>query len=514
MMTETISPLSFVDSQTLYEEDASSKNADLDWCIQSQVVDQFLAHDDYLLALRIWLERDNQQHGKVWSASEIKPVLLRAIRDIDERLNSQVNEIIHHSKFQQLEASWRGVKYVCDQAAKNNGNAASKVKLISLNWKELSKDISKAIEFDQSQLFKLIYDNEFNTPGGEPFGLIIGDYLISHKSRAGSSVNDIDVLRAISHTAAAAFSPFIVGAEPSMFGVDHFSELASVRDVGAQFAQNEYVLWHRLREQEDARFLGIMAPHILMREPYRQDGSRDEGFLFTECIENTERDFLWGNAAYGFAAVALRAFRESGWFSQIRGLQPGLYKHGLIFDLPNSKFRFSRRVSRAKPSVNLQVTDRLEKQLSDNGFIPVSTVPQTEHLVLYSNTSVHLPKKYDSKAVAVNSRLSSMLQYILCVSRFAHYLKIMGRERIGVFDNAQSIERDMQSWLHGYTTASDEASDEIRARYPLCEAKIQVKDRQDKPGYFYSIIHLQPHFQLDQMVSSIRLVTELAPQHN
>ncbi|GAD00172.1 type VI secretion system contractile sheath large subunit [Agarivorans albus] len=513
-MSQTLPPLSFVDSQSLHQVELDTQHVDVDWCAQSQVVDKFLAAEDAYLALRIWLERDNQQYDAAWTAETLRPILLRAIRDIDERLNDQVNAIIHHQRFQDLEASWRGVKYLTEHSGTQDHSLVAKVKLISLNWRELCRDVSRAIEFDQSELFKLIYTNEFNMPGGEPFGMIVGDYQISHKAKRGMPTNDIDALRAISHAAAAAFAPFVTGAAPSMFGVDFFSELASVRDISAQFSQAEYINWRKLRSQEDSRFLGITAPNILMREPYQQDGRRQEGFMFVEQVNDAEGDYLWGNAAYGVAAVALRAFKESGWFSQIRGLQPGQYKHGLVFDLPSSRFKFSRHMRSAKPSVNLQVGDRLEKQLSDSGFIPVSTVPHTEHLVLYSNASVNLPKNYDSLSVAVNARLSSMLQYVLCVSRFAHYLKVMGRDRVGSFDNANLIERDLQSWLHAYTTASDEASDEIRARYPLNEAKIQVKEQAGKPGHYYSIIHLRPHFQLDQMISSIRLITELSPSYN
>ncbi|USD67513.1 type VI secretion system contractile sheath large subunit [Vibrio sp. SCSIO 43136] len=473
-------------------------------------VEEILAVDDPLVAVQGW-EQPVGDKDLCRQVDALKALLTRAICNVELRLNAQVNEILHHPKFQKLEASWRGVKYVCDQAALNRGSSVNKVKLISFSWNELCRDMTKAIEFDHSQLFRVMYDAEFNTPGGEPFGIMIGDYEISHKSRSGQQ-NDIEVLRSVSHCAAAAFCPFIVGAAPSLFGVDHYSELASVQDIGAQFSQNEYVLWNRLRRQEDARFLGIMAPNMLMRTPYLSDGTRCDQFGFREAITCRESDYLWGNAAYGFAAVALRAYRESGWFSQIRGLQPGKYKHGLIFDLPSCTYRLSRKSKNAKPSVNLQVTDRLEKQLSNCGFIPVTTVPLSENLVLYSNTSVYQPRTYSSQVATVNSRLSSLLQYVLCVSRFAHYLKVIGRERIGVFDSAAAIERDLQSWLHKYTTASDDASDEVRARYPLCEANIEVKERQDKPGYFYSVIHLQPYFQLDQMVSSIRLTTELSPR--
>ncbi|WP_394144962.1 type VI secretion system contractile sheath large subunit [Vibrio atypicus] len=487
---------------------------DVDWCAQSIVVDKFLETDDCFLALRMWLERENAVSKTKWTKNNLRPLLNRAIRDIDDRLNNQVNEIIHNDKFQQLEASWRSVKYLSNKSCENSHPTKCKVKLISLSWRELCRDVSRAIEFDQSELFNLLYNNEFNMPGGEPFGLIVGDYRVTHKVRPGHTTNDLTALQAITHSAAAAFVPFITGADASMFGVNQFSELASVRDIGSQFSQPEYAQWRSLRAMEDARFLCVTTPNILMREPYRQDGSRKESFRFHEQLRDSESDYLWGNAAYGLAAVAIRAYQESGWFSQMRGMQPGLYKHGLVCDIPNTQFAHSRNVRMPKPSVNLQVGDRLEAQLSDNGFIPVSTMPHTKHLVFYSNATVNLPKQYDKTSASVNARLSSMLQYILCVSRFAHYLKIMGRDKVGSFETAATIERDLQSWLHKYTTASDEASDEIRARYPLNEAKIQVRDRRDKPGHYYSIIHLRPHFQLDQMVSNIRLITELSPRFN
>ncbi|MGF1732354.1 type VI secretion system contractile sheath large subunit [Photobacterium kasasachensis] len=507
------SALRFIESKQLTATADSKGRQDSVWFAESDVVDQFLENSDDYWSLRIWLEKDSGY----WPSTDrdsMRLVLLRSIEAIDRRINEQLNAILHHDAFQKLEASWRGLSYLTDQQSELDRDLTCKVKVINLSWKELSRDINRAIEFDQSELFRLIYSNEFNMPGGEPFGLLVGDYQVSHKPRPGVPTNDIDTLKGISQTAAAAFAPFITSTDPSLIGVDHFAELASVSNIQSQFTQREYQSWRSLRDSEDARFLGLTIPHILMREPYQQDGSRKEEFYFKETIRNAQADHLWGNASFAFAAVTLKAFTESGWFSQIRGLQPGMYNRGLVFNLPVSDFQATRRVKRNKPSVDLQVGDRLEKQLSDSGFMPVSPVPHTAHLVFFSNASVNLPQHYDSPGVQVNARLSSMLQYTLCASRFAHYIKVMARDKLGSYETAPSIEHEFQHWLFNYTTASDEASDEVRSRFPLNEARIQVKEKSGQPGHYYSIIHLRPHFQLDQMVSSIRLITELSPRQN
>ncbi|KLV03752.1 type VI secretion protein [Photobacterium aquae] len=487
---------------------------DAAWCAQTDIVDQFLDNKDDYWALRIWLEKEGDFCWSTCNRQSIRLLLLRSIKGIDAKINEQLNCILHDDCFQKLEASWRGLVYLTDQVEEFDSELVCKIKLLNLTWKELSRDMGRAIEFDQSDLFRLVYNNEFNMPGGEPFGLLIGDYQVSHKPKAGIPTNDIDTLMGISNTAAAAFAPFVTAAEPALFGVDNYTELASVSDIQSQFSQPEYNNWRSLRKMEDARFLGLVMPHILMREPYEQDGSRKEEFYFKENIIDPQTEHLWGNAAYGFASVVLKAFSESGWFSQIRGLQPGRYNRGLVFNLPSASFNLTRRLRQSKPSVDLQVGDRLEKQLSDCGFIPISPLPHTEHLVFFSNASVNLPKHYESLGAQVNARLSSMLQYILCASRFAHYIKVMGRDKVGMYATAESIETEFQRWLFNYTTASDEASDEVRSRYPLNEARIQVKEKSGRPGHYYSIIHLRPHFQLDQMVSSIRLITELAPNQS
>ncbi|UCX04440.1 type VI secretion system contractile sheath large subunit [Shewanella glacialimarina] len=476
------------------------------------LVERFLRESDSTRSLLLWLE--NSHHSlTLFDKTSVLPFLLKAIDQIDKQLEQQINAIIHHASFQALEASWRGVLYLVEQQNMHDKDQKVKVKMLDCCWQTLSKDINKAIEFDQSEFFKLIYNNEYDMSGGEPFGALIGDYQISHKNRPGVSMSDIDVLKDISRTAAAAFAPFIASASPSLFGADDFSDLSAHMNIGKIFEQQEYIKWNSLRKMDDARFIGLTLPNILMRSPYLIDGTRSEGFKFKESIKNPKKDHLWGNAAYAFGGVIIRAFSESGWFGQIRGLEPGARKKGLVCDLAVCQYETDLYRKRNKPSIDLLISDKAEKALSDLGFIPLSPVSGCEHLVFYSNASVQQPPKYELLEDSINAKLSSMLQYILCVSRFAHYIKVIGREKIGSLQSAEACQRDLQLWLHKYTTASEVSSEDVRSQYPLRNAQVQVREMRGKPGHYYSIIQLQPHFQLDQMVSSIKLVTELTSRN-
>ncbi|KXI21221.1 type VI secretion system contractile sheath large subunit [Photobacterium sanguinicancri] len=505
--------LSFISEKSLPSNN-NRNNKIHDLYAKSQLVDAFLETNDDALSLRMWLDIDSCFNDGESNKQSLMALLLSAIVAIDKKVSKQLDEILHNKGFKQLEASWRGLEYLIEEENEYDTELKCKVKLLHLTWRELTRDCSKAIDFDQSDFFRVIYNNEFNMPGGEPFGLLIGDYKITHRLHGHQHANDIDTLRKISQTAAASFSPFITSAAPSFFGVDNFSELASVAHIETQFSLPEYIEWQSVRAMEDAKFLGITLPDILLRSPYLPDGSRREKFPYRESISHSEDGYLWGNAAYAFAAVAIRDFCESGWFSHIRGVQAGKYRQGLVVKIPQSHFCVTRRLKKNKLSVNLQVGDRLEKQLSDSGFIPISMIPETDYLAFYSNSSVNNPKVFDSASDTVNAKLASMLQYILCVSRFAHYIKVIGRDKIGAFETAEEIESYIQKWIFNYTSSSSELPDELIAKYPLNEAKVEVKQTRGRSDCFYSIIHLRPHFQLDQMVSNIRLITELSPISN
>ena len=510
------SEVSFLDTETLFVQQ-ESLSIPSDTSVKKSLskrakMERFLYESDDVKSILLWLENFSIPNKNLTRKS-LEPLLLKTISELDVMIEKQINSILHHKQFQALEASWRGLAYIIDQKETQDKEDKSKIKVLNCSWKTLSKDFDKSIEFDQSAFYKLVHSNEYDTSGGEPFGVIIGDYQVSHKPQKGLKTNDIDTLKDISRVAAASFSPFITSADSSLFSVDDYSGLGSYINWSKNFEQPEYSKWRALRDMDESRFIGITVPNILMRKPYKEDGTRKEGFKFKESIKDPQKDHLWGNAAYAFSGVLLRAFSESGWFGQIRGMEPGFRTKGLVCDLPAAQFENEKYQKNSKPSVNLQIGDKSEKILSDNGFIPIIPVKGCEHLVFFSNASVQKAKQYNSLAATVNSKLSTMLQYIFCVSRFAHYLKILGREKLGTYSSAELCERDLQKWLHQYTASGDSTSDSVRCKYPLYSGQVKVKEMVGKPGSYYSIIQIQPHFQLVQMISSIRLVTEFTPQH-
>ena len=435
--------------------------------------------------------------------------LNRQIAAIDALLCDQLNAILHHPGFQQLEASWRGLRYLVEQAESAEG---VKIRVLSVSWKELARDAERAIEFDQSQLFRKVYSEEFDTPGGQPFGALIGDYQIHPRPAAEHPLDDVELLTAISHVAAAAFAPFVAGVDPSMFGLDEFGELERPRDLAKTFDEIEYLKWKALRDSEDARFVGLILPRVLMRLPYDDDPRRAVGFRFHEEVAGADRGkYLWGNAAYALAALLIRAFGQSGWLADIRGVQRGVEGGGLVPDLPVHCFSTDRTGIAPKSSTEVIVTDAQEQQLGELGFIALCHCQDSEHSALYSNPSIQKPKRYDRPAATMNARISAMLQYMFCVSRFAHYLKILARDKIGSFAEAAECESYLQQWLQKYVTPDADASPEVKAVYPLREAQVSVRAHPGRPGCYLCVAHLWPHFGLDELVASVRVTTELIP---
>jgi type VI secretion system protein ImpD len=442
-----------------------------------------------------------------------RSALLRALdRDIallDGLLTEQVNAILHHPRFQRLEATWRGVQFLVAQA---DGVDDVKIKVLNISWPELVRDLERAVEFDQSQLFKKVYDEEFGMPGGEPYGILVGDYEIHHRRSQEHPTDDVAALKALSAVAAAAFAPFVTSIAPSVLGLDTFHELGMPLDLQAVFRQVDYARWNSLQETEDARFLGIVLPRILMRRPHADDGSRIDRFRFREDVEDPRGDnHLWGNAAFAFAAVLVRAFAQYGWFADIRGAERDVFGGGLVRGLPIDDFATDGPGVAIKYSTDVSISERQEKELADLGLIPLSKAKDTPYSVFYSNPSMQRSKRYDSAVASINARISTMLQYVFCVSRFAHYIKVLGREKVGSFASAEDCQEFLQRWLHAYCSANDDAGVEQKARYPLREGQVQVREAPGRPGVYLGTIHLRPHFQLDQVVSSFRLVTELAP---
>jgi type VI secretion system ImpC/EvpB family protein len=325
-------------------------------------------------------------------------------------------------------------------------------------------------------------------------------------------MDDLDALRNVSQVAAAAFAPFIASADPSLLGLDSFAELQRPMNLAEIFEQPEYAKWRSLRASEDSRFVGLTMPRILMRLPYKDESSRVDRFRFAEDTSGRGiGGYLWGNAAYAFGAVLIRAFSQSGWLADIRGVRRDLEEGGLVTGLPVESFGTDRQGVAIKSCTDVVITDVQENHISELGFMPLCQCKGTDYAAFYSNASIQKPATYDEQYATANAKISAMLQYMLCVSRVAHYLKVMGREKVGSFMEAQDCESFLNEWLQKYTTHDEDAPQEIKARYPLREARAEVREQPGKPGSYYCVVRLQPHYQLDNMASTIAMTTELAP---
>lgn len=457
-------------------------------------------------SLEVWIRHSGLAGSRI-SSDRITRLINRDIGRIDRLVNEQVNAILHHPRFQKLEGSWRGLQYLCSQV---EDGSHIKVRVLDVSWKTLARDLDRSIEFDQNQLFRKVYSAEFGNPGGEPFSVLLGDYEIRPRASPGSPIDDLDAVRSISQVAAASFAPFITAAHPSMFGLNSFTELQRPMDLAAIFQQPEFVKWRSLRATDDGRFVGMVLPRVLIRRPY-ETATLGGGFPFHEDVSRGIDDHLWCNACYAFGAVLARAFAQSAWLADIRGVRRDLHEGGLVTGLPSHSFRTDSAGIALRSSTDVVVTDNLEKDLSELGFIPLADCKDTDYAAFYSNSSIQDPKKYQDEGATANARISSMLQYILCVSRLAHYLKVMGRDKVGSFIEPADCESYLNDWLQQYVTQDDDAPAEAKAKFPLREANAQVRELPGKPGSYGCVIHLQPHYQLDAMSTGVRLTTELAP---
>jgi len=466
----------------------------------------FLTETSLEANLTAWLGAEDYA---TWRSDRrrIKAALDCDIATIDRLVADQVNRILHHPRFQVLEASWRGVDYLAHAA---DGVANVKLRILTASWTDVVRDIERAADFDQSDLFDKIYSQEFGMPGGEPYGLIVGDYFLTHRRTAQHPTDDVAALKALAAIAAAAFVPFVAGCDASLLGLESFREFGSEIDLDTIFQQAEYTRWRGLRSVEDGRFLGLCLPKILMRRPWYDDPLRRAAFRFTEAREEAaDNGYLWGNAAFAFASVAIRAFSQSGWFAEMRGARRGVVAAGLVCDLAPDSFTTDRPDIAYKHTVEVAIPDRHERLLSDFGLIALSVAEFTPYAVFYSNQALYQPQRYSNTIATVNARLSTMLQYVLCIGRFAHAIKVIGRDRIGSFSTAEECETLIQNWLMDYVTANSSADVDQRVRYPLREGRVAVAEMPGRPGTFKMEIYLRPHLQLDDISTGIRLTTEL-----
>jgi type VI secretion system protein ImpC len=419
------------------------------------------------------------------------------IAEIDRVMSAQLSAVMHAEPFQQLEGSWRGLKYLVDSS---ETSTMLKLAVFNCTKKELIRDFKSASDFDQSTMFKKVYEEEYGTFGGAPFAALIGDFEFSR------GPEDMQLLEEMSHVAAAAHAPFLSAASPDILGFDAFTELSGPRDLAKIFDTVEYAKWKSFRQSEDSRYVGLAMPHVLGRLPYGRDNVPVEAFNFEEDVSGKEHNkYLWMNAAYAMGARLTDAFAKFGWCAAIRGVEGG----GLVEGLPTHTFTTDEGEVALKCPTEIAITDRREKELADLGFIPLVHCKGTDYAAFFSTQSAQKPKEYNTDAANANARLSAQLQYIMAVSRIAHYLKSMMRDKIGSFASKASVEQFLNNWIAQYVLLDDTASQERKAQFPLREARIEVSEIAGKPGVFRAVAFLRPHFQLDELSVSLRLVADL-----
>jgi type VI secretion system protein ImpC len=432
-------------------------------------------------------------------SKDAEAMISQRIAAIDKLLSAQLNEILHHEDFQRLEGSWRGLFYL---VMNTETSTMLKLRVLNVSKADLRKDLEKAVEFDQSALFKKVYEEEFGTFGGAPFGALVGDYEF------GRHPQDMAMLEKISNVAAAAHAPFTAAASSEIFGLDGFQHIGEPRDLAKIFDTVEYAKWQAFRDSEDSRYVGLCLPHILMRLPYGPDTEPVEAFNFKEDVDGTDhKKYLWSNAAYAFACRLTESFAKHNWCAAIRGVEGG----GLVAGLPTHTFKTDDGDVALKCPTEVAITDRREKELSDLGFIPLVHCKGKDYAAFFGAQSAQKAKKYDTDAANANARLSTQLQYIFAASRFAHYMKTICRDKVGSFMTRKNCEDYLNRWIANYVLLDDEASQEMKAKFPLRECRIDVSEVPGKPGCYRAVAFLKPHFQLDELTVSLRLVSELPP---
>ncbi len=442
--------------------------------------------------------------GTVTFSRNLQQTFDRAIAAIDQKVSEQLNQIMHHERFTKLEGSWRGLHYL---VMNSETGTSLKLRLLQISKRELARDLQRAVEFDQSQIFKKIYENEFGTPGGEPYAALIGDYEWTNHP------DDVETLRLMSSVAAASFAPFISAASAQMFGMNDFRELSKPRDLAKIFETAEYTKWRSLRETEDSRFLALVMPRTIARLPYGAATVPVEEFAYEEAPYDANgkpkamehEHYCWMNAAYVMGARLTDAFAQYGFCVAIRGAEGG----GKVSNLPTHVFTSDDGDTDTKCPTEIGITDRREAELSGLGFLPLCHYKNTDYSVFFGAQSVQKPKKYDRPEATANAAISARLPYIMATSRFAHFLKVMARDKIGSFMEATDVEAWLNRWIRNYVNANESAGQETKARFPLREAKVEVKEVPGKPGVYNAVAYLRPWLQMEELTTSMRMVARI-----
>ena len=431
---------------------------------------------------------------------DVLDTLDEMIARLDEKLSAQMNEILHAPEFQQIESAWRGLHYLVFES---ETDATLKIRVMNASKNDLYRDLRlyPGARWDQSPLFKKIYEAEFGQLGGEPYGCLVGDYYFDH------SAPDIQLLRDLGKIASSSHCPFFSSAAPTLMGMDSWNELSNPRDLSKVFDTPEYAAWKSLRDSEDARYIGLTMPRVLSREPYGAKSVPIEEFAFEEETDGHDGgQYAWMNAAYPMAANINRAFKEYGWTVRIRGVQSG----GEVVNLPTHTFPTDDGGVDQKCPTEIAISDRREAELSKSGLLPLIHRKNTDKAAFIGGQSIYRPKKYDNEEATASDNLSSRLPYMFAVSRFSHYLKCMVRDQIGETKEREDLQKWLQGWIYQYVDGDPRNSSSAeKARRPLAEAKVEVFEDEENPGYYSARFYLRPHFQLEGMDIGMSLVSRL-----
>jgi type VI secretion system protein ImpC len=424
------------------------------------------------------------------------------IAAIDNKLTDQVNKILHHPDFLALESAWRGLAHLVNNTETDE---SLKIRVFNISKKDLAKTIAKfkGTAWDQSPLFKKMYEEEFGMPGGQPYGAIIGDYYFDH------TPPEVEILSGIAQIAAAAHAPFITAPKPTLFNMESWQELSNPRDLTKIFQSAEYAPWRSLRESEDSRYVGLAMPRALSRMPYGAKTAPVEEFAFEEEVGGNHDNYAWMNAAYAMGTNITRAFKLYGWCTRIRGVESG----GMVEGLPVHTFPSDDGGVDMKCPTEIAITDRREAELAKNGMMPLSHWKNTDYSVFVGAQSLHKPAEYDDADATANANLGARLPYLFATCRFAHYLKCMVRDKIGGFSSRDQMATWLNDWILKFVDGSPAtSSEEQKARLPLAAAEVVVDEIPGNPGYYSSKFFLKPHYQLEGLTVSLRLVSKLPSQ--
>ena len=420
------------------------------------------------------------------------------IAALDAKLTEQINVIMHTEDFQKLESAWRGLHHLVNNTETDE---FLKIRVMNVSKKDLGRTLKKfrGTAWDQSPTFKQVYEEEYGQFGGEPYGVLIGDYEFDHGPQ------DVQLLGDIAQVAAASHTPFIAAAAPTVMGMDSWNELANPRDLTKIFQTPEYAAWRSLRESEDSRYLGLCMPRFLSRLPYGEKTEPVDEFHFEEDVAGADSSkFCWSNAAYAMATNITRSFKLYGWCSRIRGIESG----GAVEGLPTFTFPTDDGGVAMKCPTEIAISDRREAELAKNGFMPLIHKKNSDFAAFIGAQSLQKPQEYDDPAATSNANLSARLPYLFASCRFAHYLKCMVRDKIGSTMNQEQLEGWLTRWISQYVGPPD-ASEEYKASHPLAEAKVVLEANEENPGYYSAKFFLKPHYQLEGLTVSLRLVSRV-----